>query len=61
MTTGQSNLEARLVVGKSHSRTKPWLVNDTGSPQCEDPVIYLFSSKAKAKAFRRELIAERSK
>ncbi|MGI1188136.1 hypothetical protein ACRCRN_29145 [Pseudomonas aeruginosa] len=50
----------RFEIRKSESIKKPWLVEDTHSNRAEDPVIYLFSSKKKAEAFKAMLMAEQS-
>ena len=50
----------RFDIRKSHSSKKPWLVEDTHSDRAEDPVIYHFTSRKKAEAFKAMLIAERA-
>ncbi|HFL7937858.1 hypothetical protein IYR97_23510 (plasmid) [Pseudomonas fulva] len=40
------------------STKKPWIVEDTHSNPAEDPVLYSFSSKAKAERFKAEMEAE---
>lgn len=50
----------RFEIRKSHSSKKPWLVEDTHSDRAEDPVIYHFTSRKKAEAFKAMLIAERA-
>lgn len=48
----------RFNLSKGHSTKKPWIVVDTKSDPCEDPVIYHFTSKRKAEEFTTMMHAE---
>jgi hypothetical protein len=48
----------RFDLRKSHSRKKPWIVEDTASDPNEDAVIYHFASKKQAEDFKAMMIAE---
>lgn len=48
----------RFEIRKSHSPKKSWLVEDTHANPAEDPVLYHFTSRKKAVAFRDMLLAE---
>lgn len=50
----------RFQVIKSVSVKMPWMVEDTHSDPCEDPVQYHFKSKKKAEAFKDMMVAERT-
>jgi hypothetical protein len=48
----------RFQISKSQSVKKPWIVEDTQSDPAEDAVIYHFTTKKKAEAFKAMMVAE---
>lgn len=58
--TEETTMKERFEIRKSHSSKKPWLVEDTHSDRAEDPVMYHFTSRKKAEAFKAMLIAEQA-
>lgn len=48
----------RFDLRKSHSRKKPWVVEDTASDPNEDAVLYHFASKKEAEDFKAMMVAE---
>ncbi len=49
----------RFAIYKSESPMKPWVVLDNSSNPQEDAVLYRFTSKVEAEAFRQMLENER--
>ncbi|MCU9527478.1 hypothetical protein [Pseudomonas mosselii] len=51
--------QVRFILRKCDAATKkPWIVEDTHSNPATDPVLYCFTSKAKAERFKAEMEAE---
>lgn len=48
----------RYVLSKGSGRRTAWVVEDKAGPKAEDPILHFFSSRAKARQFLADMVAE---